>query len=121
MLQDFLERLCEELDIALGPKTQRKNVYSFRIADGFEAELVDLKPGFAAKGKLSLCPDKRREKLFIHFMRSNLLLEGTANRDLMNARKANGRGRALPGASSQYRTGGRMGDRKRSRGRHVCR
>src|SRR3989338_654473 len=77
MLQDFLERLCDELDIALGPKTQRKNVYSFRIADGLEAELVDLKPGFAAKGKLSLCPDKRREELFIHLMRANLLGQGT--------------------------------------------
>jgi hypothetical protein len=77
MLRNFVETLCGELGIAPVPKLNEKKCYSFRIAEGVEAELRDLEPGLAAWGKIAACPEKRREDFFIYLMRGNLLGQGT--------------------------------------------
>jgi hypothetical protein len=77
MLREFVEKLCGELGIPPNLKRSEKKSYSFRIADGIEAELRDLEPGLALWGKIAPCPEKRREDLFIYLMRANLLGQGT--------------------------------------------
>ncbi len=77
MLREFLEKLCTELGIVPTPKLNEKKSYSFRIAEGVEAELRDLEPGVAITGKVASCPEKRREDLFLFLMRANLLGQGT--------------------------------------------
>lgn len=77
MLREFLKRLCNELDIAPFPKLTEKKYYSFRISEGIETELRDLDPGVAMTAKITACPEKRREDLFIFLMRANLLGQGT--------------------------------------------
>ena len=77
MLQEFLKKLCGELDIAPVPKLNEKRFYSFRLAEGVEAQLRDLDPGVALTGDIISCPEKRREDLFIFLMRANLLGQGT--------------------------------------------
>ncbi len=42
-----------------------------------EVALKDLDPGVAMQGQICVCPRARREELFIHLMRANLLGQGT--------------------------------------------
>jgi hypothetical protein len=76
MLRKFLEQLCKELDISPTPKLNEKKIYPFRIGDE-EMELRDLDPGVSMRAPIRICPEKKKEELFIYLGRANLLGQGT--------------------------------------------
>lgn len=75
MLRKFLETLCEELSIEPFPKLNEQKDYPLRLGSESIA-IKDLDPGVALQAKISLCPSKRKEDLFIYLMRANLLGQG---------------------------------------------
>ncbi|OGN55799.1 MAG: hypothetical protein A3D96_04410 [Chlamydiae bacterium RIFCSPHIGHO2_12_FULL_44_59] len=77
MLQQHLEKLCKELEIKT-PKLSEKNLFLFAVANE-TVELKDLDPGVALHARIYELPKKKKEELFIHLMRANLLGQGTGN------------------------------------------
>lgn len=77
MLREYLEKLCNELDIQPVPKLNEQKFYLFRLSDNAEVQLRDLEPGVAMQAKICPCPQKKKEDLFIYLMRANLLGQGT--------------------------------------------
>ena len=75
MLTDFLERLCKELAIHSLPKRNELKIVPLRIGNESIA-LKDLDPGMALQAQICLCPEKKKESLFIYLMRANLLGQG---------------------------------------------
>lgn len=76
MLRDYLAKLCKELAIEATPKLNEQKIYPFRLGNEIIA-LKDLEPGVAMQAQISLCPEKKKEDLFIFLMRANLLGQGT--------------------------------------------
>ncbi len=76
MLRDFLAQLCKELAIEATPKLNEQNFFPFRLGKEVIA-LKDLEPGLSMQGQICLCPEKKKEELFIFLMRANLLGQGT--------------------------------------------
>ena len=76
MLPNYLKQLCEELTIPSVPKANEEKLIPLRI--GKESlSLKDLEPGVSLQGSICLCPQQRKELLFIYLMRANLLGQGT--------------------------------------------
>jgi hypothetical protein len=76
MLRDYLVQLCKELDINPVPKMNEEKFYLFKL--GKESiQIKDLDPGVALHAKICPSPDKKKEELFTHLMRANLLGQGT--------------------------------------------
>jgi hypothetical protein len=76
MVQDFLEKLSNELSVA-APKRKEKNGFSFFLNENVTVHLQDLEPGVSMQATLIPCPERKREDLFIYLMRANLLGQGT--------------------------------------------
>ncbi len=75
MLQDYLERLCEELAIAK-PKLNSRKVFLVKFV-GESIALKDLNPGLSLHASICEVPKKKLEELLIYLMRANLLGQGT--------------------------------------------
>lgn len=75
MLQDFLEKFCEEFAVTL-PKKNPEKVYLFKFV-GESLVLKDLDPGLSMQAQICEVPKKKTEELFIYLMRANLLGQGT--------------------------------------------
>ncbi len=76
MLRDYLEQLCKELAIESIPKLNAQKIYPFRLGNEW-LSLKDLNPGVAMQAQICLCPEEKKEDLFIFLMRANLLGQGT--------------------------------------------
>ena len=77
MLRGFLEKLCAELNLAPAAKRNDGKSYSFHFSGETEVFFADLYPGVEMRAVICACPINRREDLFIHLMRANLLGQGT--------------------------------------------
>jgi len=76
MVQGFLEKLSHELSVT-PPKLVSKNQFSFFLNENVVVNVRDLEPGISLQAPLIVCPEKKREDLFIYLMRANLLGQGT--------------------------------------------
>ncbi|MCC6128175.1 MAG: type III secretion system chaperone [Chlamydiae bacterium] len=78
MLQEFIEKMCADLEISPTPRISKEKTVSFVLNSEIEVDLRELESGFAMQAKIALCPEKRREELFMWLMRANFLGQGTA-------------------------------------------
>jgi len=76
MLKEFIDQVCQELDIS-PPKRNEEKAFAFSLNKEIQVLLKDLDPGVAMQAKICPCPPKKREDLFIYLMRANLLGQGT--------------------------------------------
>lgn len=76
ILKEMLEKLSNEISVPM-PKADAQKNYLFVINPQISIFISDLKPGFSLSAKAALCPDKKREDLFIYLMRANFLGQGT--------------------------------------------
>lgn len=77
MLREYLEKLCQELAIQPAPKLNQDKFYPFALNADVQMQIRDLEPGLGMQAKICPCPNGKREDLFIHLMRANLLGQGT--------------------------------------------
>lgn len=77
MLRQYLELLCSELEIEPAPKLNEQKFYPFRFSEDLLVQMRDLEPGVAMHANICLCPETKKEDLFIYLMRANLLGQGT--------------------------------------------
>ena len=76
MLQEFIDQVCAELSISPTPLMDEKKTFFFLI--GVEViEIKELLLGFALKGKITPCPEKKREELFLKLSLANYLGQQT--------------------------------------------
>lgn len=73
---DYIEKLCEDLDIEI-PKKEKDKSYRIQIADDIEVQIWSTDPGFYFHSNIAFCPEQKREDLFIYLMKANLLGQGT--------------------------------------------
>ncbi len=76
MLRDYLVQLCKELDIDSIPKLNEEKFFPLKLGND-ALHLKDLDPGVALHAKICPAPEKKKEEIFIHLMRANLLGQGT--------------------------------------------
>lgn len=76
MLREFLEKICNELDVPM-PKLNEQKIFPFRLSKEVEIFIKDLDPGVQMQTEICPVPKKRKEELFIYLMRANLLFQGT--------------------------------------------
>jgi hypothetical protein len=79
MLQEFLDRLCDELELSPTISFEEGNTISFFMSDDVQISFKDLGPGVALSANIIPCPKKKREELFTYLMRANLLGQGTGS------------------------------------------
>ncbi len=76
MLQEMISEVCTELEMSM-PKLNDKKAYGFQIRKDVEVEIRDLQPGASFNARIAVCPNKRREDLFILLMKANYLGQST--------------------------------------------
>jgi hypothetical protein len=76
MLLDFLTRVCQELDISPVPEMNEEKFLSLPLGDEV-IEIRDLKPGLSLFGIICLCPEKKKEELFLKLSKANFLGQET--------------------------------------------
>ena len=78
MLQEFVEKMCADLDLSPVPQISREKTLSLVLNPEIEVHLRELESGVSMQAKIAICPEKRREELFMFLMRANFLGQGTA-------------------------------------------
>ncbi|MBS0626188.1 MAG: type III secretion system chaperone [Verrucomicrobia bacterium] len=78
MLQEFVDRVCSELQIEPIPKPNEHKIISFNLNKNVQLKLKELNPGVSMQAVISQCPERKREELFLLLMRANFLGQGTA-------------------------------------------
>ncbi len=73
---EFLDQVSAELDISPVPKKNEKKTYLLTI--GKEViEIRDLEPGVSFFGTICVCPEKKKEELFLKLSKANYLGQET--------------------------------------------
>ncbi len=78
MLQEFIEKMCADLEISPVPQISNEKTLTFALNPEIEVNLREFENGVAMHAKIAPCPEKRREELFMWLMRANFLGQGTA-------------------------------------------
>jgi len=77
MLEKYLEQLSADLELdPVGKKTE-SGFYQLILPPDMTLSVKELDPGVYITSPIILCPDKKRESLFIHLMKANFLGLGT--------------------------------------------
>ena len=77
MVNDYIKKLCESLNIEI-PIIEKDKSYLIKINDETEVKIWNLDPGYYFHSNVVLCPQEKKEELFIYLMRANLLGQGTS-------------------------------------------
>lgn len=77
MLEKLLESLCKELSISPVPARSKDKFYTLVFSSSVVVKMNDLEPGIGMMANIAECPKTKREDIFIHLMRANLLGQGT--------------------------------------------
>jgi hypothetical protein len=82
MLEVLLKTLKEELNLAELPKKDAHQLYAFSLNSEMQIKVKELDPGLVLLGVIGLCPQVKKEELFIHLMKANFLGQGTGGASL---------------------------------------
>lgn len=78
MLQQFINQICAELHLDAPQKINEQKTFTLALNKDVHLKLKELNPGISMQADISLCPEKKKEELFLFLMRANFLGQGTA-------------------------------------------
>ena len=77
MLDDYVQRLAKELELASPIRKETQGVYVLSIDEGLEITISDLAPGFSFHCAIAPCPKVNEETFLTQAMLANLFGQGT--------------------------------------------
>lgn len=77
VIEKLLEALCQELSISPVPEKSKDKFYTLVLNPTVTVRMNDLDPGIGMTATIVESPKTKREDIFIHLMRANLLGQGT--------------------------------------------
>jgi hypothetical protein len=78
MLEKFIDQICSDLHVDAPAKIHNQQIFIFTLNENVQLKLKELSPGISIQAKISPCPKKKKEELFLLLMRANFLGQGTA-------------------------------------------
>lgn len=77
MLETFLNQLILDLELGPIPPKDEKQKYFISLTSDLKISVKELNPGLLFQTVVNICPNLKKEELFIWMMKANLLGQGT--------------------------------------------